>query len=312
MPAALTSQSIVGIIFETTRGTKPTSGAYEAVPILEGGGSEFDPSVKQANTFQIIDGTRMKSTVVGGAFSVRARLNCPLSYEVGSQSLLRAALHSGAWAGGVITANANATYFFSLVVKMELGATDDFIFLSGCEVASATFDFPLNGACTVQYEIIGTTQSVATAMPGTATLGALAGLNPFATGLTGADLTWGGVGSNIGSASFTLNNQVAPKYAWGGSGADHVVNGNLIAQGRFEKYYYNDDIIVDAIAETVRTLNVTVKSSDGSNNTMVISFPDAKITSAPVADSAGSWTQNAEFTGQYDTGISSILNITVT
>ena len=312
MPAALSSQSIVGIILEATRGTKPTSGTYEAVPLLEGGGSEFDASAKEANTFQVIDGTRMKSTVVGGAFSVRARLSCPLSYEVGSQTLLRAALHAAAWSSGVITAGANASYFFTLVVKMELGATDDFIFLSGCEVANATFDFPLNGAATVQYDIIGTTQSVATAMPGTATLGSLAGLNPFATGLSGADLTWGGVGSNIGTASFTLNNQAQPKYAWGGSGADHVVNGNLIAQGRFEKYYYSDDILADAIAETVRTLNFIVKSSDGSNNTMTISFPDAKITNAPIADSAGSWTQNAEFTGQYDTGISSIMNISVT
>lgn len=310
MPAALTADSIMGIQFEVTRGTAPVTGTYEAIPIQEGGGTEIDPAVKQNTTFQIIDGTRMKSTVVGGAFSVRARITTPLSYELGSQALMRAAFHSGAWAGGVITANANTTYFFSLVTKLELGGTDDYVILRGCEVASATFDFPLNNACTVQYEIIGIASTVATASP--STLGTLTGLNPFSTGLTGADLTWGGTGSHIGTASFTLNNQVNPKYAWGGTGADHVVNGNLIAQGRFEKYYYDDNIVADAIAETVRTLNVTVKSSDVSNNTMTFSFPDAKITTAPIADSAGSWTQSAEFTGQYDSGISSILNCTVT
>lgn len=308
MPAALTAASVIGVQAEVTRGTAPVTGTYDAVPFLEG--SELDPAVKQSTLFQIYDGTRMKSTIVGGASSVRARLTCPLNYEVGSQAMLRFAIHSAAWAAGVITANANASYFFSLVAQMELGGTDDFIILRGCEIASATIDMPLNGACTVQYEIIGLDSTIATAAP--STMGTLAGKNPFATGLTGADLTWGGVGGNVGSASLTINNDVTPKYAWGGSGADHVVNRNMNTQGRFERYYYNDDVIVDAKAETVRALLFVLKCSEGaSEDTMTINLPSAKITSAPVADSAGSWTQSAEFTAQYNAGITSQLNITV-
>lgn len=309
MSVALTSTTVLGIQLETTPGTAPTTGTYEAIPILDG--FEVDPAVKQSSVFQIIDGTRQKSTIVGGASSVRARLNTALSYEVGQQALLRAALHANAWAAGSITADANTQYIFTIVAKYELGATDSFIILRGCEVASATFDMPLNGACTVQYEIIGTAATVATAMPGSATMGTLAGLNPFTTGLTGAALSWNAGSTHAGNASLTVNNGSQPKYAWGGGGADHVINSNMTSNGRFEVYYYDDDIVDAAVNETVAALTFTLKSSDASSNSMLISMPKSKITSAPIADSTGSIVQQAEFFGQYDSGISSQMRITV-
>jgi len=317
MAIAITTNSVVGVLVEATRGTSPTTGTYAAVPILEG--SEFDPAVKQSTVFEINDGTRMKSSIVGGAHSVRARLNCALNYETGLQQLLRFALHSADWAGGVITAGANASYFFTIILKLELGGTDDYVILKGCEVASATIDMPLNGACTVQFEILGMSSAVesgatlAAAMgSGDATLGSLSGKNPFATGLTGADLTWNAVGSNVGSASLTINNGSVPKYAWGGSGASHVINTNLLTQGRFEKYYTDTAIADDALAETVRALAFVLVCSEGaSEDVMTISCPSSKITSAPIADSAGSQSQQAEFTAQYNSGISSQIRITV-
>lgn len=310
MAVALTQDSIIGVQLESTRGTAPTSGTYDAVPFLDG--CEIDPAVKQSSVFQINDGTRVKSTIVGGSSSVRARVVTPFNYETGSQFLMRAAFHSAAWSGGVINVGANASYYFSMITKFELGATDSYVTLRGCEVAQATVDMPLNGAATITYDIIGTAATLGAALPGTAVYGTLSGKNPYSTGLTGADLTWNAIGGNVGSASFTINNQATPKYAWGGSGADHIVSKNALISGSFEKYYYNDDIAEDAAAETVRALTFVLVCSEGaSEDVATFNIPSAKCTSAPIADSDGTWSQKAEFTAQYNSGITGLMRLTV-
>ena len=67
MAVALTTTSSIGNALESTGRTAPTSGTYDAVPFLDG--VEIDPAVKQPAIFQINDGTRMKSTIVGGSSS---------------------------------------------------------------------------------------------------------------------------------------------------------------------------------------------------------------------------------------------------
>ena len=96
---------------------------------------------------------------------------------------------------GAIVADADPGYFFTIIAKLELAAGDDYLVFTGCEVASATMDMPLNDKVSVNYDIFGLAQTVGSAMPGTATLGTLTGKSPFTTGFTGATVMWDGAGS---------------------------------------------------------------------------------------------------------------------
>ena len=307
---AFLSNTVLGIQREVTRGTAPITGTYNAIPFLDG--ISFGTE-NEVITSDVYDGTRQNSLTLGGSQLVRARFNTRLNYEAGQQDLLRAAIHSAAWAAGVITSDADPNYFFTLIAKLELGATDDYHVMTGCEIASATINMPLNDQSSVSYEVIGYLNSIGTAMPGTATLGTLTGKDPFRTMLTGATPTWGG--SNIpgtDNATVTISNQVTPKYAWGGGGLDHAVNGNQRTTGSMTVYYRSDDLAADAIAGTIRALTFILKCNEtASEDTMTLNFPSSRIINAPVSDSTGSMVQSVDFAAQRNSGISSIMNITV-
>jgi len=307
---ALLSNTTLSIQREVTRGTAPTTGVYNAIPFIDGISLSYESSPTE---FDVYDGTRMKSFTVGGSRAVRLRIPTVMNYETGQQDMLRAALHGAAWGGGVLTADADASYFFTIIAKMELGVTDDYLIFTGCEVASATIDMPLNDKVSVNYEVFGLAQTVANVLPGTATYGALTGKSPFTTGFTGAEAKWNSATvPGAFTASVTIDNQAQPKYAWGSSSADHIVNKNMKVNGSLEVYYRSDDFIVDAIGGTLRALDFVLKSSEtASEDTMTIHFPKALAVNAPVSDSAGSMASAVDFRAQYDSGISSVVNITV-
>ena len=307
---ALLSNTVIGIQRETVRGVAPTTGIYHAVPFLDGISLSYESSPTE---FDVYDGTRMKSFTVGGSRAVRLSLPTVMNYEQGQQDLLRAALHSAIWAGGVIEADADAEYFFTIVAKMELADGDDYLVFTGCEVATATIDMPLNDKVSVNYDIFGLAQTVGTAMPGTATIGPLTGKSPFTTGFTGAQATWNAVPvPGAFTASVTIDNQADPKYAWGSQSADHIINKNLKVTGSLEVYYRSDAFITDAIAGTLRALTFDLKCSEGATeDTMVLNFPKALAVNAPVSDSAGSMASAIDFRAQYDSVLGSVMNITV-
>jgi len=307
---ALLSNSILGIQRETVRGTAPTTGIYQAIPFLDGISLAFESTPTE---FDVYDGTRMKSFTVGGSRAVRLRIPTVLNYEQGQQDLLRAWLHAAAWAAGSITADADPGYFFTIVAKMELATGDDYIVFTGCEVATATMDMPLNDKVTVNYDIFGLAQTIGSTMPGTATIGTLAGKSPFTTGFTGATVTWNALPvPGAFTASLTLDNQADPKYAWGSATADHIINKNLKCSGTAEVYYRDSAFIDDAIAGTLRPLSFVLKASEAAaEDTFTVSIPKALAVNAPVSDSAGSMASAVDFRGQFDTGISSLLQMTV-
>jgi hypothetical protein len=307
---ALLSNTIIGIQRETVRGTAPTTGVYNAVPFLDGISLAFESSPTE---FDVYDGTRMKSFTVGGSRAVRLRIPTVLNYEQGQQDLLRAALHAAAWTGGAIVADADPGYFFTIVAKMELSTGDDYLIFTGCEVASATVDMPLNDKVSVNYDIFGLAQTTGPALPGSATLGALAGKSPFTTGFTGATVTWNALPvAGAFTASLTIDNQADPKYAWGGTTADHIINKNLKVSGTAEVYYRDDSFITDAIAGTLRPLTFILKSSEtAAEDTFTINIPRALAVNAPVADSAGSMASAIDYRGQYDATLTSVLGMTV-
>src|SRR4249920_969235 len=125
---ALITNTVLGIQRETTRGTAPTTGVYQAIPFLDGISLSYESSPTE---FDVYDGTRMKSFTVGGSRAVRLRIPTVMNYEQGQQDMLRALTHSGAWAAGSITADADPGYFFTIIAKMELGATDDYLIFTG-------------------------------------------------------------------------------------------------------------------------------------------------------------------------------------
>jgi hypothetical protein len=307
---ALLSNTIIGIQREVTRGTAPTTGVYNAVPFLDGISLAFESSPTE---FDVYDGTRMKSFTVGGSRAVRLRIPTVLNYEAGQQDLLRAALHAAAWTGGAIVADADPGYFFTIVAKMELSTGDDYLIFTGCEVASATVDMPLNDKVSVNYDIFGLAQTTGSALPGSATLGALTGKSPFTTGFTGATVTWNALPvAGAFTASLTIDNQADPKYAWGGTTADHIINKNLKVSGTAEVYYRDDSFITDAIAGTLRPLTFILKSSEtAAEDTFTINIPRALAVNAPVADSAGSMASAIDYRGQYDATLTSVLGMTV-
>lgn len=308
-PAFLANTQI-GIIREVTRGTAPTTGVYSAVPFIDGISLAFESSPTE---FDVYDGTRMKSFTVGGSRAVRLRLPTVLNNEAGQLDLLRALLHAPAAVGGTLTADADTQYFFTIVAKLELGGTDDYLVFTGCEVASGSVEMPLNDKVTVNYDIFGLAQTVGAAMPGTATLGTLVGKSPFTTGFTGATATWNAINvPGAFTANLTINNQADPKYAWGSQSADHIVNKNLKVNGSLEVYYRDKAFITDAIAGTLRPLTFVLKSSEAvAEDTFTINIPKALPVNAPVADSAGSMASTVDFRAQYDSGISSVISMNV-
>jgi hypothetical protein len=307
---ALVSNTIIGIQRETVRGTAATSGVFNAVPFIDGISLSYESSPTE---FDVYDGSRMKSFTVGGSRAVRLRLPTVLNSETGQQDLLRAALHAAAWTAGGIVADADPQYFFTIVAKMELATGDDYLIFTGCEVASVTIDMPLNDKVTANYDIFGLAQTVGTAMPGTATLGALLGKSPYTTGLTGATAMWNAASvPGAFTASLTLDNQADPKYAWGSQSADHIVNKNMKVNGNLEVYYRDDAFISDSIAGTLRALQFILKSSEAAaEDTFTINIPKALAVNAPVSDSAGSMASAVDFRGQYDAALTSILSMNV-
>jgi len=307
---ALVSNTVIGIQRETVRGTAPATGVYSAVPFIDGISLSYESSPTE---FDVYDGSRMKSFTVGGSRAVRLRIPTALNTETGQQDLLRAALHAAAWTTGSIVADADPQYYFTIVAKMELSTGDDYIIFTGCEVASVTIDMPLNDKVSANYDIFGLAQTVGSVMPGTATLGTLAGKSPFTTGLTGATATWNALPvPGAFTASLTLDNQADPKYAWGSQSADHIVNKNMKVNGSLEVYYRDDAFISDAIAGTLRPLTFVLKSSEtAAEDTFTINLPKALAVNAPVSDSAGSMASAIDFRGQFDTTLASILSMTV-
>ena len=307
---AFLSNTVMGIQVETTRGTAPTTGTYNAIPFLDG--VSFGTE-KEVATSDVYDGTRTKTLTVGGSQAVRLRLNTRFNYEAGQKDLIRFGLHSADWAAGVVTLNANASYFFTLAVKLELGATDDYHIFTGCEVASMTINMPLNDQSTISYEILGMARTISTALPGSATFGALTGKDPFRTVLVGSTPTWGGT-NLIGAenASLTITNQATPKYAWGGTAADHIVNGNARVDGSMGVYYRSADLAEDTDADTLRALTFVLKNNEtAGEDTITINMPNTRLVNSPVSDSAQSMMQSVDFAAQYSASITSILNMTV-
>ena len=306
---ALLSNTVIGIQREVTRGTAPTTGVYAAVPFIDGISLSYESTPTE---FDVYDGTRMKSFTVGGSRAVRLRIPTVLNYEQGQQDLLRAATHAGAWAAGAIVADADPGYFFTIVAKMDL-PTDDYLVFTGCEVASASIDMPLNDKVTVNYDIFGLAQAVGTALPGSATVGALVGKSPFTTGFTGATAMWNALAvPGAFTASLNIDNQADPKYAWGSQSADHIVNKNMKVNGSLEVYYRGSQFIADAIAGTLRNLQFILKSSEvAAEDTFTIDIPKALAVNAPVSDSAGSMASAIDFRAQYDSVLTSVLKMTV-
>ena len=114
------------------------------------------------------------------------------------------------------------------------------------------------------------------------------------------------------TASLTLDNQADPKYAWGSASADHIINKNLRVSGTAEVYYRDDAFIVDAIAGTLTAAYVCAQvKRSGCEDTFTVNIPKALAVNAPVSDSAGSMASAVDFRGQYDTGISSLIGMTV-
>ena len=96
-----------------------------------------------------------------------------------------------AWAAGAITADADPTYYFTIVAKMELSTGDEHPEIDwAVRWRSATMDMPLNDKVSVNCDIFGLAQTTGSAMPGSATMGTLTGKSPFTTGFTGATVTW--------------------------------------------------------------------------------------------------------------------------
>jgi hypothetical protein len=191
--------------------------------------------------------------------------------------------------------------------------TDDYLVFTGCEVASASIDMPLNDKVTVNYDIFGLAQAVGTALPGSATVGALVGKSPFTTGFTGATAMWNALAvPGAFTASLNIDNQADPKYAWGSQSADHIVNKNMKVNGSLEVYYRGSQFIADAIAGTLRNLQFILKSSEvAAEDTFTIDIPKALAVNAPVSDSAGSMASAIDFRAQYDSVLTSVLKMTV-
>ena len=307
---ALLSNTVLGIQRETARGTAPTAGVYNAIPFLDGISLAFESTPTE---FDVYDGTRMKSFTVGGSRAVRLRIPTVLNNEPGQLDLLRAGIHAPIAAGGTLTADADAEYFFTIVAKMELSTGDDYLVFTGCEVASFSVDMPLNDKVTVNYDIFGLAQTVGPALPGSATLGTLLGKSPFTTGFAGATATWNALPvPGAFTASLNVDNQADPKYAWGSQSADHIINKNMKASGNLEVYYRDDAFIADSIAGTLRALSFVLKSSEAAaEDTFTINIPKALAVNAPVADSAGSMASAIDYRAQFDTAISSILSFNV-
>jgi len=307
---ALLSNTVVAFQRETVRGTAPTTGTYNAVPFLDGPTFAFESSPTE---FDVYDGTRMKSFTVGGSRSVRISLPTVLNNEAGQLDMLRAMLHAPAPVGGVIVADADPGYFFTMVVKLTHGTGVDYLIFTGCEVASGTVDMPLNDKVSVNYEIFGLSQTVGSAMPGAATITPLVGKSPFTTGFTGATATWNAVpvpGAFTGSLS--IDNQAEPKYAWGSQSADHILNKNLKVSGSLEVYYRSDDFITDAIGGTVRPMTYILKSSEAAaEDTFTINLPKVLPVNAPVVDSGGSMASTVDFKAQYDSALQSVVSFAI-
>lgn len=283
------STSILGI-------AAPGGTTYNAIPVT-GVTIERD---SQEVTVDIYDATRQKSALVGGAASWTLNLTGALNYEAGLQDLLKYTV-GGAWAGGVLLpsdTNNKAAVTFDIGLKIDL-ATDDYVLIEDCIVGSFAFSMPLQGPATWTAQIIGTTASVGTVSLGT--FNALAGLSPFAAGLTGSGIAWNGAALlGVEVAAFTITNAINAKFAWGSQDADHVTLGNMNVVGNAEQYYRASTMFSAGIAETIDDLVLTLKCSEATNNTFTITFTKAKVTRPSIGVSDTTFTIGFNFTTQYD------------
>lgn len=283
------STSVLGI-------AAPGVTTYNAIPIT-GLTIERD---SQEVTVDIFDATRQKSALVGGAASWSVNLTGALNYEVGLQDLLKYTV-GGSWTADVLLpsdTNNKAAVTFDLGLKIDL-ATDDYVLVEDCIVGSFAFSMPLQGPATWTAQIIGTTASIGTVSLGT--FNNLAGLSPFAAGLTGSGITWNAAAlEGVETAAFTITNAINPKFAWGSTNADHVTLGNMNIVGNAEQYYRASTMFSAGVAETIDDLVITMKSSETTDNTMAITFTKAKITRPRISNSDTTFTTGFNFTSQYD------------
>lgn len=286
-----------GFISTSILGVASAGGTtYNALPITTLGIERDGQEV----TVDIFDPTRQKSAVVGGAASWAINIGGSVSYEVGWQDLTKYTV-GGAWTSDVLLpsdTNNKAAVTFDLGLRIDL-ATDDYVLIEDCIVGSYAQTMPLQGPATWTAQILGTSASIGTVSLGT--FNALAGLSPFAAGLSGSGITWlGSPLEGVETAAFTITNAVNAKFAWGNQNADHITLGNLNVTGNAEQYYRASTMFSAGITETIGALAFTLKSSEATDNTMVHTFTKAKILRPRIGNSDTTFTTGFNFATQYD------------
>lgn len=296
MDPGFISSSNVGI-------AAPGGTTYNAIPV-----SGFSARRNaNAQVIEMYDATRQKNAVVGGAAVVDINASGAFNYEVGLQDVLKYVV-GGSWSSNVLLpsdTNNKAAVTCDLGVKIDLD-TDDRVLIEDVLWGQFTLNAPLGGPATWSATGLGTTLAVSQDFTGI-TFNNLAGLSPYAAGLTGSGIAWNaGALTGVESFNLTITNRIQSKFAWGLSTPDHITLGNLAVSGDVQQYYRSSTMLSAAAAETIDDLVVVLGGSEATFNRMTFTFTKAKLNGGGIDTSDTTWVIPFSFNTLYDSTNKSI------
>ena len=308
---ALLSNTIIGIQRETVRGTAPTTGVYNAVPFLDGISLSYESTPTE---FDVYDGTRMKSFTVGGSRAVRLRIPTVLNYEQGQQDLLRAWLHAAAWAGGAIVADADPGYFFTIIAKMELSPQVMTISSS----LAAKWHQPRwichsMTRCQSTMTSLGLRRLLAArclAQPRWARSQASRHSRPASLARQSRGMRC----QCLAHSRHRSRSTIRLTRSMRGAAQAQITSSTRICESAARLRSTTAMMRSSLMRLRARLRHLPLSSSQAkaaAEDTFTVNIPKALAVNAPVSDSAGSMASAVDFRAQYDTGISSLIGMTV-
>lgn len=291
----------IALIAEATWGTTPTTPAFNLLPNVTGFGLNL---TRNELKDQSIRSDRMQRYSISGNSQVGGDIAFEMADDDTQDALLANVMRS-AWSSNVLTVG---TTDGSFTIEQASLDTSLFSVYNGVKVDKYSISIGLNDAVKCSASLIGHSMVEGTTAITGATYGSEPQLSPF-THFAGTIKEGGATSGILTGMSLEIDSGSSAAFALGDTFAKQIPMGLCTVTGSVTAYYTDLAMLNKFLNGTASSLDVTV--TDGNGGSREFKLPNIKYTGATKQLSAsGPITLTLPFTALYDSGTSTVLQVT--
>lgn len=301
MSNATNARSSLAIIKEATLGTTPATPQFTA--------QRFASSSFGLTRQELLDNSKSDRRdylyTVSANNSIAGSVGSPFAHE-NFDTLLESAMF-GEWSTNVLK-NGDTT----VSMTIEEGQPDINVYkvYRGCIANGFTLNSPTEGLTTIDFPMLGLSETIATASESAAAYTAQPLRTPF-THCAGTITEGGAPIAYVSSVSLTLSQNLEASWRWGNCSAEDIIENRVDVTGTLV-VYMRDTVLIDKFKNNTETsIEFTLNDRMDPANTLTFTVPRVKYLSAdaPIDDSTQRLV-TLNFRGIYDATEECSLKIT--